>query len=495
MIYNNSPQFGAIQGIFSLLQQRDIDQVNPQLLYYFFYEFLPNIPVTILANPALLAKHIKDFYTARGSEASFRILFQILFNDYIKFYYPKTDMMVLDSGIWSVDTVIRTTTTNNTSLYIGRQIIGLNSQATANIENVLQITYGTTIVSEIYISNIMGIFIVGEPVNVTIGNTTYSEIVYGIVTGINITNPGTGYNYGDIIPIEGSNQTALYSVNVTGGTFVGRVVPTGTTATTIQLSSMAASANGYYDNMEITIIDGTGEGQTNIINSYDGSTQIATLNSALNIVPDITSHYSINLGQIQTVMPLDFGFNYTTVTNANFSSIGNGDAIGTINIGAMGNYAGHYVNNSGFLDEKYLQDDYYYQNFSYVLRTHESVSQYFDVVKKLLHPVGLILFGDFLIEGNPFYRQQHNISITIFEDDGGEFTYYINPFTGNDSNNGLTPETAWLTTTNADALTLTGSQSIGYYYNRKYELYRSLGMTADQTELIASIVTETADKF
>jgi len=116
-------------------------------------------------------------------------------------------------------------------------------------------------------------------------------------------------------------------------------------------------------------------------------------------------------------------------------------------------------------------------------------------VKKLLHPAGLILFGDFLIEGNPFYRQQHNISITIFEDDGGEFTYYINPFTGNDSNNGLTPETAWLTTTNADALTLTGSQSIGYYYNRKYELYRSLGMTADQTELIASIVTETADKF
>jgi len=76
-----------------------------------------------------------------------------------------------------------------------------------------------------------------------------------------------------------------------------------------------------------------------------------------------------------------------------------------------------------------------------------------------------------------------------------EFMYYIDPVNGNDLNNGLTPATAWLTTTPADAVTLTGTQAIGYYYAGSYMLYRSLGMTIDQAALIISIVTETADKF
>lgn len=53
-----------------------------------------------------------------------------------------------------------------------------------------------------------------------------------------------------------------------------------------------------------------------------------------------------------------------------------------------------YLNNDGFLsDRKYIQDSYYYQDFSYVIKTGKTIELWRDVVKKLLHPSGFAFFG------------------------------------------------------------------------------------------------------
>jgi hypothetical protein len=44
-----------------------------------------------------------------------------------------------------------------------------------------------------------------------------------------------------------------------------------------------------------------------------------------------------------------------------------------------------------------LQDNYYYQEFSYVVRVSELLDRYREVVKKLAHPSGTKLFGDYQI--------------------------------------------------------------------------------------------------
>ena len=54
-----------------------------------------------------------------------------------------------------------------------------------------------------------------------------------------------------------------------------------------------------------------------------------------------------------------------------------------------------YLNNDGFLsDHKYIQDSYYYQDFSYVIKTGSTIELWRDVVKKLLHPSGFAFFGE-----------------------------------------------------------------------------------------------------
>lgn len=57
-----------------------------------------------------------------------------------------------------------------------------------------------------------------------------------------------------------------------------------------------------------------------------------------------------------------------------------------------------YLTNDGFLsDKKKLQDSYFYQKFSYVIRTGTNVEQWRDVFNKLVHPSGFIFFGEIFL--------------------------------------------------------------------------------------------------
>lgn len=85
--------------------------------------------------------------------------------------------------------------------------------------------------------------------------------------------------------------------NVT--TYANQISTVGTTANTINLDSVTytpSSVNDYYKSFVLKVVDGTGVNgtpNTSLIDSYDGTTKIATLNVALGIVPDATSNVLI----------------------------------------------------------------------------------------------------------------------------------------------------------------------------------------------------------
>ena len=69
-------------------------------------------------------------------------------------------------------------------------------------------------------------------------------------------------------------------------------------------------------------------------------------------------------------------------------------------VGATGIGLGGYFNGVGFVSvsSKKIQDSRFYQDFSYVVQVGQSIDQYKDAVKKLLHPIGLALFGEVQIQ-------------------------------------------------------------------------------------------------
>ena len=72
------------------------------------------------------------------------------------------------------------------------------------------------------------------------------------------------------------------------------------TANTITLDSSSDSLTSYYNEMQIEILSGTGSGQTKTISAYDGSTKIATVDSAWSVTPNSTSVFKISIPRRST---------------------------------------------------------------------------------------------------------------------------------------------------------------------------------------------------
>jgi hypothetical protein len=69
-------------------------------------------------------------------------------------------------------------------------------------------------------------------------------------------------------------------------------------------------------------------------------------------------------------------------------------------IGAVSRTLGKFVNADGKVSEssKKIQDSLFYQEYSYVIKVGQSIDKYRDAVKKLLHPIGLALFGEVTVQ-------------------------------------------------------------------------------------------------
>jgi hypothetical protein len=73
----------------------------------------------------------------------------------------------------------------------------------------------------------------------------------------------------------------------------------------------------------------------------------------------------------------------------------------SFDLGPIAKYPGYYTSNDGFLNDSiYIQDSYYYQDFSYVIRINQQLDQYKELLKSTIHPGGLALFGEFDIFNN-----------------------------------------------------------------------------------------------
>lgn len=67
-----------------------------------------------------------------------------------------------------------------------------------------------------------------------------------------------------------------------------------------------------------------------------------------------------------------------------------------VNVGTIGTLTGEFANDRGKISNSSmrLQDNYYYQDFSYVVRVSESINNWRNSVKKFIHPTGWNLFGE-----------------------------------------------------------------------------------------------------
>jgi hypothetical protein len=109
-------------------------------------------------------------------------------------------------------------------------------------------------------------------------------------------------------------------------------------------------------------------------------------------------------GVIESVRILSSGYGYNKqgdLLDFINQSNTNLEANLSIIIDGVGTEEGYWKDESSFLnDNKFIQDSFYYQEYSYEIQVDKSLDKYIDVVKKLSHPVGNKVFGKPLIIDN-----------------------------------------------------------------------------------------------
>lgn len=549
-IKTNYPYFVEfVKAYYEFLQQtqqrnlegyRDIDTTLDEFVTRFKSELSENVPVALSKDKRTLLRNIREFYLSRGSEASFKFLFKVLFEKEATLFYPSTQILRASDGRWIQEN----------SIFV--KVVNPNQTLFPLIGKFVTVNTGTRVL-EIYVSNVVEYksdvyelsilntesnqFIgVGNTVIYYDGATKYVSNVLKSPVKLSVYKKGKGFKLGDIFSLKTDlgdgclikvtsvdsdggikgvslikfgldyetkfwsylvpgqlqgleyiqpttlweNGTILDSRKITSST--KELISGGTNAGKYRVTIFVLANHNLQTGGKITITTTSGPSQ---INGTFVVESVPTTNTFTYVMSGGTSYTStITEGYItkpyeesskgfieygyaskQTYLEYDAsipvandlgrdadryyvdGSYVGDIVNQFYNEQTAQDptadyAIVQVDIGAVAKYPGYYSASNGFIsDECFIQDGYYYQTYSYVIRVEEEFKKYADLVKNVLHPTGMKLFAEYDIFNNidlSFLEEsskrtlQFSDSVSNIIDRGYNYTAYDNQilFTG-----------------------------------------------------------------
>lgn len=97
---------------------RDVDLSLNEFETNFYNTYATLIPLEVQADKSLLFKHLVPLYKAKGSDASFKLLFRLIFGVDIDVILPKNNVLKASSSNWQIDNKLRINQ-DVASVYVG----------------------------------------------------------------------------------------------------------------------------------------------------------------------------------------------------------------------------------------------------------------------------------------------------------------------------------------------------------------------------------------
>lgn len=164
--------------------------------------------------------HLRDFYLSRGSEASFKFLFKVLYGVDVSIDYPRKFLLIPSQATYTGRHFVYTTALNSKSDLINFEKIisladsyelvmsGVSSKVKCSIENITTVYNLNRSYLKIQIDTPYAAFQKGEGIEI-FSQASGIKIVENFVDtlGIEILNPGKNYAIGDQILISNTKMT------------------------------------------------------------------------------------------------------------------------------------------------------------------------------------------------------------------------------------------------------------------------------------------------
>lgn len=233
--YKWSATHGADLGLEAMKLANDIDLVPTELLPKFMGVYAPNFPVDAKADFRLVAKHLKEIYSVKGTDESYRIFYQAAYGESVQVRNPKDRVFKPSDAAWSNHKVMLVKqVTGNPFDLVGHDINGwlvesvMKSGDLYALElsgNGQEFQLTDSITSEGITVSIQPVYSIGEiesSINwkdgetATVDGLTFKvdQVHYGKVMSVTVMSGGTGYKVDDVVEL---------TTNHLGSGFRGRV--------------------------------------------------------------------------------------------------------------------------------------------------------------------------------------------------------------------------------------------------------------------------------
>ena len=450
----------------------DINRTPDVFVPMFVQQYAQYFPQNSRLNQRTLVKFIKDFYEAKGSEKATELLFRVLFNAPIEFYYPSLDILRASDGIWIKNITFKLTVDSQVTVdpfdligkairiyyYENQGLVVAMKTVPTEVLSVVKNAYTFPPVYEVTttLQDSSQIKIPGA------GAAGYATVSGGEVTDIVVTNGGSGYYAAPVVVftsdtgsgaegravLDGNGQITDVIITEPGSgyltppavtfdtnqirthihlegdkTHVSGVVPGEVVHTTygyvvrilsdVTIGSILSGSPNYgFDVGQIYGIDESGsEGSYAVDDPNPANNYFLNKNKESDtlIVPyvavgrDNRARIKItsvnNDGLPTSIQLLDSGYDFEreSFTYAITSPTGSELEL-EFTTGGFSVDTGKFKDSRGMLSNICkLQDNYYYQDYSYVIKSTVPSNKWLDIVKKTTHPTGTQVFGELII--------------------------------------------------------------------------------------------------
>ena len=387
---------------------RDIDETSGEYLHHLTNEYLYNASEPNFQQdfaPEDFIRYSRQFYAAKGTEESIRFIFRAQAAQEVQIDYPSEQIFKPSTARWYQEQSVKIVMSADSipaTYFIGNYLTFKNREGkeqTVEVSNVIDLVGGNSptqfevfFVTELFIDIQIGAELYG---------TNFYSTVIPSISSVEIIEPGSNFRVGQIVKLDGitgSGAVAVITKVVDGGQIRNlKLIRFGSTYTT----------NFYLGVSPEGVFTDTGASFT--------TTGTADINRA---ITDITEGFVEN----QSILRSDYVLNDSGGTTPSYTYPGyfgtyvsqlsnrqvffleeNYSALLLCKIGAISTYPGKYLDQTGMpSNDSVLQDNNYYQDFSYVIKSNVDINNYRDTITTLAHPAGFKMFGELSID-NEFY--------------------------------------------------------------------------------------------
>ena len=392
--------------------EHDIDDCSEVYIDEFYSTYGKDMPKSITMDRRNFVKLLNSIYCAKGTEKALEIIFRALFGETIAITYPSSQILRASDGVWVHEKYITLKT-----IFGGLPAGDLQLTFSNSVGEFFINSFATDLIDfnthRIFFKSFSQISIdVGQLIYIynTTGDIVYIGELKASPSYLRVLAPGKFWKTGQVIIIPGSVKNTIArvkSVSSTGQILSTEILEYGYTHTneqisvsspfpvkpissTIDIVSTVTSINPVVYNHVVNITDITDGTSENIVgvgygtmfaeayfledyistNDYTGDIVIAKSFTQPTIQPD-NVNTNLSIGD-WLASRATFSFEYENVVQSR----------------------GYYGSDSGQISNQQikLQDNYFYQAFSYLIETSKDVRDY-STIFPITHPAGTKRFS------------------------------------------------------------------------------------------------------